>query len=55
MLYEVITNERTQIGLLKAYGYSNLSIGWHYIQYALVQTILGGTAGFLAGQLLAHA
>lgn len=55
VLNRMVRNERTQIGLMKAYGYSNLAVAMHYIQYALFQTILGGTAGFVAGQLLARA
>ncbi len=55
VLNRMVRNERTQIGLLKAYGHSNFTIAFHYIQYALFQTILGGTAGFIAGQLLARA
>ena len=48
--------QRTQIGLLKAFGYSNTEVGLHYLKMALV-TVLGGAAlgvavGLYTGTLL---
>lgn len=53
LLNRMVRNERTQIGLLKAYGYSNLTVGLHYLQYALILSIAGCVGGFFAGQLIA--
>ncbi len=53
VLNRMVRNERTQIGLLKAYGYSNLTVSLHYMQYALAQAVLGAIAGFIAGQWMA--
>ncbi|HEX5470485.1 MAG TPA: FtsX-like permease family protein [Lacipirellulaceae bacterium] len=46
--------QREQIAALKAFGYTNLQIGWHYMKYVLVITIIGGLIGTLGGMWLAH-
>jgi putative ABC transport system permease protein len=53
VLNRMVRNERTQIGLLKAYGHSNLTVAMHYLQYALAQAVLGVIGGFVAGQWMA--
>ncbi|MEL1249656.1 ABC transporter permease [Aurantiacibacter gilvus] len=54
VLGRMIRTERTQIGLLKAFGYSGRQIGWHYSKFALaialVATLLGSLAGIWMGQ-----
>jgi putative ABC transport system permease protein len=50
LLNRMVRNERTQIGLMKAYGYSNLSIAFHYLQFALMLSLVGCFFGFLVGQ-----
>ncbi|MFO7898425.1 MAG: FtsX-like permease family protein [Planctomycetota bacterium] len=55
MLHRVVRRERTAIGVLKAYGYSNAAIGGHYLKFALLLSVAGGLLGFLAGQWLGHA
>ena len=54
VLGRMIRKERTQIGLIKAFGYSNWAIGWHYLKFALaialVATLLGSLAGIWMGQ-----
>lgn len=49
LLNRMVRNERTQIGLLKAYGYSRGSVGFHYIEYAMILALLGATGGVLTG------
>ena len=51
----LVETEREQIGLLKAFGYSNLAVSWHYLK--LVMAVLAGDiiAGSLCGAWLAHA
>lgn len=53
LLNRMVRNERTQIGLMKAYGYSDFAVAIHYVQYALLLTLAGTILGFIAGQLLA--
>lgn len=53
LLNRMVRNERTQIGLMKAYGYSNLTVGMHYLQFALIVAFVGCVAGFVAGQMIA--
>lgn len=46
----MVEEERTQIGTLKAMGYSNHSIVAKYFWYALLASGLGSVIGLLAGQ-----
>jgi putative ABC transport system permease protein len=50
LLNRMVRNERTQIGLMKAYGYSNLSVAFHYLQFALLLSLVGCFFGFIMGQ-----
>lgn len=53
LLYIVISrmvqSEREQIGLLKAFGYTNAEVGAHYFKMVLFIAIGGALAGCLAG------
>ncbi len=53
LLYIVISrlvdSEREQIGLLKAFGYSDLEVGTHYFKLILAIAVGGATAGCLMG------
>jgi putative ABC transport system permease protein len=46
--------QREQIAALKAFGYTNLQIAWHYMKFVLVITIFGGLIGTFGGIWLAH-
>ena len=46
----MVEEQRTQIGTLKALGYSKLSIASKYILYALLATLIGGVAGVAIGE-----
>ncbi len=46
----MIEEERTQIGTLKALGYSKKSIAMKYILYALLASLLGSIIGVLIGE-----
>ncbi len=48
----MVEEERTQIGTLKALGYSNLAIMRHYMVYAVTGAILGGIIGAFGGCIL---
>ena len=49
VLGRLIHTEREQIGLLKAFGYSNFAIAWHYLKFALVVAAVAIAMGSLAG------
>lgn len=53
LLNRMVRTERTQIGLMKAFGYSDWSVGLHYIQYGVVLALAGCIAGFLLGEWMA--
>lgn len=45
----LINYQRTLIGTIKALGYSNKSIFWHYIKYSVLVTLAGSLPGVIAG------
>ena len=47
----VISSQRTQIGTLKAMGYSNRSIILHYLSYGFVLSLTGSIIGLILGPL----
>lgn len=49
VLGRMIRTERTQIGLLKAFGYSATAIGWHYLKFALAVAVFATLLGTVAG------
>ncbi len=48
----VIATERSNIGLLKAFGYGDVAVGWHYAKSALMFAAIGALIGSLAGVAL---
>jgi putative ABC transport system permease protein len=44
--------QRDQIGILKAFGYSDLQVGWHYVQLIVPIVILGVAGGLAVGAWL---
>ena len=53
MLGRLVRSQRTQIGLMKALGYSNRAIMGHYVALALVVGTVGAVAGAGLGTLAA--
>lgn len=53
VLTRLIAVERAEIGLLKAFGYNRLEIGWHYIKLTLaigvIGVLIGGVLGYWLG------
>lgn len=53
LLYIVISRmiqaEREEIGLMKAFGYSDIEIGGHYLKFVLAVAVAGAVAGCLSG------
>ncbi len=54
MLKRLVEQQRGQIGILKAFGYSNFEVMVHYLGYALLIGLLGGLVGGLTGMYLAN-
>ncbi|HEY7568825.1 MAG TPA: ABC transporter permease [Gemmatimonadaceae bacterium] len=54
VLSRLIGTQREQIATLKAFGYSNISIGAHYLELALVPVVLGCSLGTALGLWLAE-
>lgn len=58
VLGRMIRTERSQIGLLKAFGYSDWAIGTHYLKFAaviaLLATLMGAAAGIWMGREMAR-
>ncbi len=48
----LIETEREQIGLLKAFGYGDLAVGWHYAKMVLLLVAVGMVIGLVGGTLL---
>lgn len=48
----LISRDRTKIGTLKALGFSNAKIFWHYISYGVYLSVLGGLVGIIVGSLM---
>lgn len=45
VLSRVVSLQRDQIAVLKAFGYTNLTVGLHYGAFALVAVLIGAVAG----------
>ncbi len=54
MIKRIIEQQRGQIGILKALGYSNFAVSFHYASYSIVLGILGGLFGSIAGMFFAN-
>ena len=52
VITRLVQTEREQIGLLKAYGYTNREVGAHYFKFVAVIAIGGALAGWLGGLYL---
>ena len=49
VLRRIVAVQREQIAALKALGYSNVQVGWHFAQWSLLISVLGGTLGVWLG------
>src|SRR5690606_16206073 len=49
-LSRLVATERSNIGLLKSFGYGNGSIALHYAKFALVFGVIGGLLGAIGGR-----
>ncbi len=55
MVNRTVKKDRTSIGILKALGYTNREIIFHYTKYSLSIGIIGGTIGTILGTILSGA
>ena len=55
VLSRLISTQRTQIGVLKAFGYRDGEVAWHYLSMAGVAALAGTVLGALAGAWLGGA
>jgi putative ABC transport system permease protein len=49
VLSRLVKSQRGAIGLLKSFGYSNASVGFHYLKFAMVAVLLGTLIGAPVG------
>jgi putative ABC transport system permease protein len=49
VLSRLVARQRDQIAVLKAFGYSNVAVGAHYLKFALVAVLAGTVAGTALG------
>lgn len=54
MLKRTVENQRGQIGILKAFGYTRWEITFHYLSFALLIGFCGGLLGGISGMLLSY-
>ena len=52
VMARLIATERSEIGLMKAFGYGNFAVGWHYIKMVAVIAGLGILLGWALGAWL---
>lgn len=52
VIARIVGLQREQIAALKAFGYSNWAVGWHYLKLVLVIAALGSLLGMVGGYLL---
>ncbi|MCB1759433.1 MAG: FtsX-like permease family protein [Gammaproteobacteria bacterium] len=52
VLSRLIATDRSEIGLMKAFGYSNRQVGWHYAKLVMAMAAVGILIGWLLGAWL---
>lgn len=54
VLSRLIALQREQIAVLKAFGYTNGAIGWHFVKLVMLIVVLGVAAGAALGAWFGH-
>ena len=54
VLSRLFALQREQIAILKAFGYSNSAIGWHYVKLVMLIVVIGVVTGSLLGAWFGH-
>ena len=52
MMGRMVENQRSQIGVLKAFGFSNFQVLIHYLSYSIFISVIGSILGSIAGMYL---
>ena len=52
VITRLVQTEREQIGLIKAFGYSNADVGAHYLKFTVAIAVGGALVGWAGGQWL---
>lgn len=52
VLSRLIATDRSEIGLMKAFGYSNAQVAWHYMKMVMAMAAVGILLGWLLGAWL---
>lgn len=52
VITRLIAIERAEIGLMKAFGYGNIQVGWHYVKMVVLLAGIGIVIGWIAGAWL---
>jgi putative ABC transport system permease protein len=55
VLGRMISTQRTEIAVLKAFGYSNAQVGAHYFRFAMAAVLVGAVVGVAVGVWLGRA
>lgn len=55
VLQRLITTQRGEIAVLKAFGYTDSETGWHFLSFALLPALAGAAAGVAGGLRLGEA
>lgn len=54
MMGRMVEHQRTQIGVLKAFGFSNRKVLWHFVSYGILVSVLGSILGAVLGLFLGN-
>ena len=54
VIARIVATEREQIGLLKAFGYSDMEVGWVYLKLILLLVLIGLGLGMAGGQWMGN-
>ena len=52
VLRRLVDTQRQEIAVLKAFGYTNVDVGWFYFRFALVAVLAGTIVGVIVGSWL---
>jgi len=54
VLRRLVDTQRQEIAVLKAFGYTNATVGWFYLRFALLAVFMGTVVGVVVGTWLGH-
>ena len=54
LMSRLVEQQRTIVGTLKAIGYTNAALTWHYLKFSMLVRLIGGLLGAVAGYIMAE-